>query len=1137
MKTRTALRSAIAAAVVAGTVAAQTTTTFIGPNLTSSDTWNNTNYWDNGVPTGAMNAVVPTGRLATAWSSNTPTYSGTLTIGTGAQVAIGWTTVYLQSYRALGTPGVTTIFMDDASFINVRMGGTTNIPAIQLRGNGTFCLSSSTQPNASLTFYGIHGPYSFMLQGKSGCYAYLTTSNSFGELIADAQFGNRWDIYANAAGSLGGHVTIRGNPGGFTPAANLIVNAADAIVDTARLSLSGTRGTLLTMNQSDTIGSLFLNGVRQLAGTYGRIGSAAEYPVRWIAGNGLLTVGGPTPVYWDLNGTTAGAGGSTPAGTWDAANPNWNAVADGTGSTAAWPPGQTAVFAAGTDANGTYTVSVSGTHDIGGLNFEEGNVALSGGGLRLRTDALVWVAGGSTATLVSPLSDDGTAWRLSKGGSGTLILGGTNTFSGEVALGDGLLSLASLTHAGSAGPLGQYPAAGPSGLILAGGTLRYTGGSTAVNRGFMIVADSTIDVATPGASVALGACASSNLAATLTVTGREGSSLALGTVRLVEGVGLTLNPVSVPLTVANVIGYSSYPYVSVLNLSGRTSGNVITGALTRINPPGSTFTMPLNITKSDSGVWTLAGTLNAASSFAVYHGTLRFSGQDSTSEGTTLAGGTLILDYTSNPNRKLGNNKALGFSGGTLVLHDGAFTEVASATTVNPGAASLTRSGTSTGKINLKAFTRNAGGTIDFADSSIADTTTANVNGILGGWATVAGTNWAVGGTPITALSSYTGPLPQSGGASADNDLLTGSQTQTGATLANTLRIAGSGSGDTLNLAGYNLTITYASASSLGGILYVGGGDHWYTLTGTGGKILTSSTTGELIINTATGTLTVAVPIVTDGVTAGVLTKTGPGTLFVNVSNRFTGAVYVNQGVLRLGYTNAAGTVAGGIQVRRDAALELTNDITIGAEALTLIGSGVSEGGALRNLAGSRSVYGGQITLADGGARIHSDRGGTLRLNNALAITNPVGCVATIGGEGEVIVSGRIAGSGNLVKEGTGTLTLSGTNTGFWGATYVEGGTLALSGSEDKLSDSAALWVARGAKVDLASGVNETVGCLYLNGTPMAAGTWGSTASSATYRNDTYFSGTGILTVLGVGPDTGTPTLPPPPKATVFLVR
>src|SRR5688500_1269172 len=86
-------------------------------------------------------------------------------------------------------------------------------------------------------------------------------------------------------------------------------------------------------------------------------------------------------VYWDINGTTTGAGGTMPTGTWDAATARWNSSSAGTGAVAAWAAGNVAVFAAGTDATGTYGVTVSGTHDIAGLTFEEGTVTLNGGTL------------------------------------------------------------------------------------------------------------------------------------------------------------------------------------------------------------------------------------------------------------------------------------------------------------------------------------------------------------------------------------------------------------------------------------------------------------------------------------------------------------------------------------------------------------------------------------------------------------------------------------------------------------------------------------------------------------------------------------------------------------------------------------
>ena len=89
--------------------------------------------------------------------------------------------------------------------------------------------------------------------------------------------------------------------------------------------------------------------------------------------------------------------------------------------------------------------------------------------------------------------------------------------------------------------------------------------------------------------------------------------------------------------------------------------------------------------------------------------------------------------------------------------------------TVNPGCSAIVlTAGTSNPLLlSLGSISRNAGGTVDFtlpggtqsATNGIT-TTTPNTNGILGGYATVGGTDWATSnGTAgnIAAYSAYTG--------------------------------------------------------------------------------------------------------------------------------------------------------------------------------------------------------------------------------------------------------------------------------------------------------------------------------------------------------------------------------------------
>jgi autotransporter-associated beta strand protein len=142
-------------------------------------------------------------------------------------------------------------------------------------------------------------------------------------------------------------------------------------------------------------------------------------------------------LYWDLNGSTAGAGGSVLTGTWGSTNSNWNTSIAGTNSTIAWNSGECAMFAAGTDGGGTYTVTVSGTQSIGGLNFQTGNVTLTGGAFSLASDSYITAASG-TQTINTPISG---AFALLINGAGTVVLGGANTYSGITSVESGVLQL------------------------------------------------------------------------------------------------------------------------------------------------------------------------------------------------------------------------------------------------------------------------------------------------------------------------------------------------------------------------------------------------------------------------------------------------------------------------------------------------------------------------------------------------------------------------------------------------------------------------------------------------------------------------------------------------------------------------
>ncbi len=144
----------------------------------------------------------------------------------------------------------------------------------------------------------------------------------------------------------------------------------------------------------------------------------------------------------------------------------------------------------------------------------------------------------------------------------------------------------------------------------------------------------------------------------------------------------------------------------------------------------------------------------------------------------------------------------------------------------------------------------------------------------------------------------------------------------------------------------------------------------------------------------------------------------------------------------------------------------------------------------------------------------------------------------TVNQGGSSEYNGSLTGRVSLVKDGLGNLVLVGTNTTYGSFTVtngaltvgatgtlgnnstdirVSGGTLTLSNSV-AIANGASVWMpASGsttAKINLAAGVNEAVGQLYFGGKQRRVGTYGSTSSTAAVKDDTHFSGAGILTVL-----------------------
>jgi fibronectin-binding autotransporter adhesin len=180
----------------------------------------------------------------------------------------------------------------------------------------------------------------------------------------------------------------------------------------------------------------------------------------------------------------------------------------------------------------------------------------------------------------------------------------------------------------------------------------------------------------------------------------------------------------------------------------------------------------------------------------------------------------------------------------------------------------------------------------------------------------------------------------------------------------------------------------------------------------------------------------------------GTLTKTGTGTLVMAGTNSYTGATSVTEGTLLLASGDGLGGSAAGTTVSAGAQLRLntTGTVTMAAEPLTISGSGVTNGGALRNASGT-NIWQGAITLA-ADATIGAASGTRLTLDVASgnAITaNNFNLTFDGAGTNEVLDAIEL-GSGGITKIGTGTTILAGNNT-YSGPTAVTLGTLLVNGT------------------------------------------------------------------------------------------
>lgn len=252
------------------------------------------------------------------------------------------------------------------------------------------------------------------------------------------------------------------------------------------------------------------------------------------------------------------------------------------------------------------------------------------------------------------------------------------------------------------------------------------------------------------------------------------------------------------------------------------------------------------------------------------------------------------------------------------------------------------------------------------------------------------------------------------------------------------------------------LTLNGAGALSTNTSLQVATGAT-FSMTGnfaSSNNVIVAGLTGAGTVTGAAGTLTInkstnTSDVFTGSIQGGIgLTLAASTQLWLAGSNSYTGvtALSGSDTVLNLVDGSGLGSAAAGTTVGSGSVLRIqgTNNggsgITVGAESLTISGTGRnSSGGALRSVSGT-NTWQGKVTLS-GDARIGAASGSLLTLDVASgnAVESANFNFATEGAGHFQINDAISLGTGSLTKLGTGSLILGAANSYSGGTTLSEG--------------------------------------------------------------------------------------------------